>query len=128
MAGNKETVASAMRKAERFRTDLVKRGVILVPVIWGEGREPQMERKGFGLSSKAAASLPSIGVSNHINTTRIFCPKIAVKWSFLRAYLGVAFNYENHKSLGISLSYLPTSVAISSRPENRMSGMCVCVD
>ncbi|KAK6154199.1 hypothetical protein DH2020_013838 [Rehmannia glutinosa] len=40
LAGNKETVASAMRKAER---------------------EPQVERKGFGVSSKAAASLPSIG-------------------------------------------------------------------
>ncbi|KAK6120219.1 hypothetical protein DH2020_046125 [Rehmannia glutinosa] len=61
LAGNKETVASAMRKAERFRTELVRRGVILVPVVWGEGREPQVERKGFGVSSKAAASLPSIG-------------------------------------------------------------------
>ncbi|KAI3449505.1 hypothetical protein Pfo_006170 [Paulownia fortunei] len=61
LAGKKETVASAMRKAERFRTELLRRGVILVPVVWGEGREPQVERKGFGLSPKAAASLPSIG-------------------------------------------------------------------
>ncbi|KAG8389470.1 hypothetical protein BUALT_Bualt02G0232700 [Buddleja alternifolia] len=61
LAGNKETVALAMRKAERFRTELVRRGVILVPVVWGEGREPQVERKGFGRSPKAAASLPSIG-------------------------------------------------------------------
>ncbi|KAL0420005.1 UNVERIFIED_CONTAM: protein LOW PSII ACCUMULATION 1, chloroplastic [Sesamum radiatum] len=61
LAGDKETVASAMRKAERFRTELLRRGVILVPVVWGQGREPQVERKGFGLSPKATASLPSIG-------------------------------------------------------------------
>ncbi|XP_051118822.1 protein LOW PSII ACCUMULATION 1, chloroplastic [Andrographis paniculata] len=61
LAGNKETVSAAMRKAERFRTELVKRGVILVPIVWGEGREKQAEKKGFGLSSKATASLPSIG-------------------------------------------------------------------
>ncbi|KAL1542652.1 Protein LOW PSII ACCUMULATION 1, chloroplastic [Salvia divinorum] len=61
LAGKKETVDSAMRKAERFRTDLLWRGVILVPVIWGERREPRAEKKGFGVSPKAAASLPSIG-------------------------------------------------------------------
>ncbi|KAL2510557.1 Protein LOW PSII ACCUMULATION 1 [Abeliophyllum distichum] len=61
LAGRKEMVASAMRKAERFRTELLRRGVILVPVIWGEVKDPQLERKGFGLSPKAAASLPSIG-------------------------------------------------------------------
>ena len=52
----------AMKKAERFRTELLRRGVLLVPVIWGEGREPEMEKKGFGTPSKAATSLPSIGV------------------------------------------------------------------
>lgn len=62
MAGNKETVTLALRKAERFRTELLRRGVLLVPVIWGQGTEPQLEKKGFGLSPKAAASLPSIGV------------------------------------------------------------------
>lgn len=62
MAGKKETVSLAIQKAERFRTELLRRGVLLVPVIWGEGREPQMEKKGFGLPSKAAAALPSIGV------------------------------------------------------------------
>ncbi|XP_047982887.1 protein LOW PSII ACCUMULATION 1, chloroplastic [Salvia hispanica] len=61
LAGKKETVDSAMRKAERFRTDLLRRGVILIPVVWGERREPLAEKKGFGLSPKAAASLPSIG-------------------------------------------------------------------
>lgn len=33
----------------------------MVPVIWGESRAPQMEKKGFGIPSKAATSLPSIG-------------------------------------------------------------------
>ncbi|KAJ0980664.1 hypothetical protein J5N97_008919 [Dioscorea zingiberensis] len=61
LAGNKETVTRAIEKAERFRTELVKRGVILVPVIWGENKQASLERKGFGLPAKAATSLPSIG-------------------------------------------------------------------
>ncbi|THG14977.1 hypothetical protein TEA_025108 [Camellia sinensis var. sinensis] len=62
LAGKKETVSLAIQKAERFRTELLRRGVLLVPVIWGEGsKAPQMDKKGFGTSSKAAASLPSIG-------------------------------------------------------------------
>ncbi|KAK9945555.1 hypothetical protein M0R45_011064 [Rubus argutus] len=60
LAGNKETVSSSMQQA-RFRTDLLKRGVLLVPVVWGEVRAPQIEKKGFGIPSKAAAALPSIG-------------------------------------------------------------------
>ena len=61
LAGTKETVSLAIKKAERFRTELLKRGVLLVPVIWGENKAPQMEKKGFGIPSKAATSLPSIG-------------------------------------------------------------------
>ncbi|KAF8387835.1 hypothetical protein HHK36_026496 [Tetracentron sinense] len=61
LAGKKETVSVAIQKAERFRTELIKRGVLLVPVIWDEGRAPPKERKGFGGPAKAAASLPSIG-------------------------------------------------------------------
>lgn len=61
LAGKKETVSLAMRNAEKFRTELLKRGVLLVPVIWGEGRETKIEKKGFGVSQKAVASLPSIG-------------------------------------------------------------------
>ncbi|PIA44446.1 hypothetical protein AQUCO_01700206v1 [Aquilegia coerulea] len=61
LAGNKETVSRAIQKAERFRTDLLKRGVLLVPVIWGEAKRPPIEKKGFGLSEKATTSLPSIG-------------------------------------------------------------------
>ncbi|XP_030543323.1 protein LOW PSII ACCUMULATION 1, chloroplastic isoform X2 [Rhodamnia argentea] len=63
LAGKKETIALAMQKAERFRTELLRRGVLLVPVIWGEGKAAPLEKKGFGASPKAPAALPSIGVS-----------------------------------------------------------------
>lgn len=59
LAGEKETVSSAIQKAERFRTELLRRGVLLVPVIWGEGREPQIEKKGFGASTTIATTMPS---------------------------------------------------------------------
>ncbi|XP_021906792.1 protein LOW PSII ACCUMULATION 1, chloroplastic [Carica papaya] len=61
LAGKKDTVSSAIQKAERFRTELLRRGVLLVPVIWGEGQSTQVEKKGFGVATKAATSLPSIG-------------------------------------------------------------------
>lgn len=65
LAGKKETVSVAMQKAERFRTELLRRGVLLVPVIWGESRAPDVEKKGFGARQKAAASVPSIGISRN---------------------------------------------------------------
>ncbi|XP_027181677.1 protein LOW PSII ACCUMULATION 1, chloroplastic [Coffea eugenioides] len=61
LAGNKETVSLALQKAERCRTELLRRGVLLVPVIWGQNSDKPAEKKGFGLSPKAAASLPSLG-------------------------------------------------------------------
>ncbi|KAG5044066.1 hypothetical protein AAZX31_03G192700 [Glycine max] len=61
LAGKKETVSLAMQRAERFRTELLRRGVLLVPVIWGEGQETKLEKKGFGLKPKAAEALSSIG-------------------------------------------------------------------
>ncbi|XP_048504328.1 protein LOW PSII ACCUMULATION 1, chloroplastic isoform X2 [Beta vulgaris subsp. vulgaris] len=61
LAGKRESVSLAMKKAERFRTELLKRGLLLVPVIWGEGEATPVEKKGFGFPVKAAASLPSIG-------------------------------------------------------------------
>ncbi|KAI8574713.1 hypothetical protein RHMOL_Rhmol01G0375800 [Rhododendron molle] len=57
-----ETVSLAIQKAERFRTELLRRGVLLAPVIWGQAKAPQITKKGFGNRSKAAPSLPSIGV------------------------------------------------------------------
>ncbi|XP_010481355.1 PREDICTED: protein LOW PSII ACCUMULATION 1, chloroplastic-like [Camelina sativa] len=61
LAGKKETVTLAMQKADRFRTELLRRGVLLVPVVFGERKTPVTGKKGFGASSKAATSLPSIG-------------------------------------------------------------------
>ncbi|KAK4559127.1 hypothetical protein RGQ29_008393 [Quercus rubra] len=61
LAGEKEAVSLAIQTAERFRTDLLRRGVLLVPVIWGQGMAPQVEKKGFGVPRKAADALPSIG-------------------------------------------------------------------
>uniref|UniRef100_A0A6N2MZ66 Uncharacterized protein n=1 Tax=Salix viminalis TaxID=40686 RepID=A0A6N2MZ66_SALVM len=61
LAGEKEIVSLAMQKAESSCTELLRRGVLLVPVIWGESRVPEVEKKGFGGRQKAAASLPSIG-------------------------------------------------------------------
>ncbi|KAG6647840.1 protein LOW PSII ACCUMULATION 1, chloroplastic [Carya illinoinensis] len=61
LAGKKESVSLAIEKADRFRTELVRRGVLLVPVIWGQGTAPKIEKKGFGLPSKTAAAIPSIG-------------------------------------------------------------------
>lgn len=63
----------AMQKAERFRTDLLRRGVLLVPVIWGQGKEPQIEKKGFGVPPKAAAALPSIGVRCEGSCLKLSC-------------------------------------------------------
>lgn len=61
LAGKRESVSLAMQKAERFRTELLRRGVLLVPVIWGEGRAAPVAKKGFAVPQKAPASLPSIG-------------------------------------------------------------------
>lgn len=61
LAGEKEVVSRAIGKAERFRTELLNRGILLVPVIWGEERRASIEKKGFGAMSKMAVSLPSIG-------------------------------------------------------------------
>ncbi|ONK78658.1 uncharacterized protein A4U43_C02F21100 [Asparagus officinalis] len=61
LAGSKETVSRAIQRAERFRTELVNRGVLLVPVIWGDYKKAPIEKKGFGFPSKTATSLPSIG-------------------------------------------------------------------
>ncbi|GAB2223401.1 hypothetical protein Droror1_Dr00017542 [Drosera rotundifolia] len=63
LAGKKEAVASAMRKCERFRNELLRRGVLIVPVIWDiEEKEPLPiigKKKGFGIAQKTARPLPS---------------------------------------------------------------------
>jgi hypothetical protein len=50
-----------MQRAERYRTELLKRGVLLIPVIFGASQKAQSKPRGFG-SSRSAASAPSVGV------------------------------------------------------------------
>ncbi|MCO5587219.1 hypothetical protein L7F22_041166 [Adiantum nelumboides] len=50
LAGNKDAVTRAVQRAERFRTELLKRGVLLVPLIWSITKEEVFgkKKKGFG--------------------------------------------------------------------------------
>ncbi|ERN02181.1 hypothetical protein AMTR_s00045p00200960 [Amborella trichopoda] len=61
LAGTKESVSRAVEKAERFRTELLRRGVLLVPVTWDDDKKQLTDRKGFGVPEKASSSLPSLG-------------------------------------------------------------------
>ncbi|KAJ1274447.1 hypothetical protein BS78_05G062300 [Paspalum vaginatum] len=60
LAGSKESVTRAMQRAERYRTELLKRGVLLIPVIFGASRKDQTKPRGFG-TRRASASVPSVG-------------------------------------------------------------------
>ncbi|CAL4963702.1 unnamed protein product [Urochloa decumbens] len=60
LAGSKESVTRAMQRAERYRTELLKRGVLLIPVIFGASQKDQAKPRGFG-TRRAAASVPSVG-------------------------------------------------------------------
>lgn len=49
LAGNKDAVTRAVQRAERFRTELLKRGALLVPLIWSNTKEESVKKKkGFG--------------------------------------------------------------------------------
>jgi len=61
LAGSKASVTRAMQRAERYRTELLKRGVLLIPVIFGASQKDQTKPRGFG-TRRAAASAPSVGV------------------------------------------------------------------
>ncbi|KAL5228263.1 hypothetical protein ABZP36_016528 [Zizania latifolia] len=60
LAGSKESITRAMQRAERYRTELLKRGVLLIPVIFGASQKAQSKPRGFG-TSRSAASVPSVG-------------------------------------------------------------------
>lgn len=53
LAGKKETVTRAIQRAEKYRSDLIKRGVLLVPLIWSSTKEEITKKRGFGTSGKA---------------------------------------------------------------------------
>lgn len=48
LAGNKDAVTQAVQRASKFRTELLKRGVVLVPLIWSSTKEELGTKKGFG--------------------------------------------------------------------------------
>lgn len=45
MAGKRRSVTAALKRAERFRTELAQRGVILVPLIFGSYRDRVFSRE-----------------------------------------------------------------------------------
>ncbi|EFJ05959.1 hypothetical protein SELMODRAFT_162731 [Selaginella moellendorffii] len=55
LAGTKESIKGALEKAERYRKDLLQRGVLLIPVEWRK-KDETPKKKGFGRSVKAPAA------------------------------------------------------------------------
>lgn len=45
MAGKKRSVSAALKSAERYRKELVERGVILVPLIFGSYKDLIFSKK-----------------------------------------------------------------------------------
>lgn len=62
LAGAKDVVNRAVQRAEKFRNDLVKRGILLVPLVWSSKSKGPIRKKGFGsLQKRAISSLSSSG-------------------------------------------------------------------
>lgn len=54
VAGSAERVEKSMKMADRYREDLLKRGVLVIPLVWsGQQGEPP-KKKGFGSLQKPA--------------------------------------------------------------------------
>jgi hypothetical protein len=66
VAGSKEVVAKVLRQADKYREELLKRGVLLVPLVWTGTNETPFKKKGFGGSQKPATTPIPIGVSSHL--------------------------------------------------------------
>lgn len=68
VAGKKEAVTKALQEAQRYREDLLKRGVVVVPIVWsGADKVEPVKKRGFGSSDKPTPPLSSapapVGVS-----------------------------------------------------------------
>ncbi|GBG87252.1 hypothetical protein CBR_g45311 [Chara braunii] len=61
IAGKAEAVAQAVKRAGRYRTELLERGILLIPLVFGSGNDilDQRRKKGFGSAVAAAAAGPS---------------------------------------------------------------------
>ena len=45
----------AIQRSERFRSELLERGVLLIPLIWNSAKE-ELSKKGFGGSGTAVSA------------------------------------------------------------------------
>ncbi|CAM6090303.1 unnamed protein product [Calypogeia fissa] len=52
VAGKKEAVTKAMQQAQRCREDLLKRGVLVIPIVWSSEKVEPIKKRGFGSSEK----------------------------------------------------------------------------
>ncbi|KAG0569124.1 hypothetical protein KC19_6G066400 [Ceratodon purpureus] len=52
IAGTAQSVEKSLRAAEKYREDLLKRGVLLIPLVWNENKATKPKKK-LGFGSKA---------------------------------------------------------------------------
>lgn len=62
LAGSKASVTRALQRAERYRTELLKRGVLLIPVIFGASQKDQTKPGVLGQEELLHQFLP-LGVT-----------------------------------------------------------------
>lgn len=55
IAGSAQTVEKAIRAAEKYREELLQRGVLLIPLVWSAKKPDMLKKKGFGKTQKPAA-------------------------------------------------------------------------
>lgn len=65
VAGKKEAVTKAIQQAQRCREDLLKRGVLVIPIVWSSEKVEPVKKRGFGSSEKPSLQSPPapVGVS-----------------------------------------------------------------
>jgi hypothetical protein len=84
LAGSKRSVSSALKSAERFRNELIQRGVILVPLIFGSYRDLIFSKKEDPRPAPAAP-IASAGVcpsNKRITILSVACYGIWLNGSF----------------------------------------------
>jgi hypothetical protein len=54
VAGKKEAVTKAMQQAQRCREDLIKRGVVVIHIVWSSDSVAPVKKRGFGGVEKAS--------------------------------------------------------------------------
>lgn len=64
VAGKKESVTKAMQQAQRCREDLLKRGVLVIPIVWSSQTVEAVKKRGFGSSEKPSLQSPPTPVGD----------------------------------------------------------------